>query len=67
MTKVNELHQKWMKNREYRYAHEDLAPEFTLARAVINPGAMEGLTQEQLAKRRDLAPARHRPPRKRTD
>jgi hypothetical protein len=28
MTKVNDLHRKRMKNKEYRSAHEELAPEF---------------------------------------
>jgi ribosome-binding protein aMBF1 (putative translation factor) len=51
MTKVKELHQKWMKSREYRKAHEALAPEFELARAVIDARVTAGLTQEQLAKR----------------
>ena len=53
MTKVNELHQKWMKNEEYRKAYEELAPEFALARAVINARVTAGLTQEQLAQRMD--------------
>ena len=53
MTKVSGLHQKWMKNKEYRQAHEELAPEFALARAVIDARATAGLTQEQLAQRMD--------------
>lgn len=36
MTQANDLHEKWMKNEEYRTAHEKLGPEFTLARAVID-------------------------------
>jgi transcriptional regulator with XRE-family HTH domain len=51
MSKVTELHKKWMKEKEYRKAHEALAPEFALARAVIAARAMAGLTQDQLAKR----------------
>jgi ribosome-binding protein aMBF1 (putative translation factor) len=51
MTKVNELHRKWMKKKEYREAHEALAPEFALARAVIHARVTAGLTQEQLARR----------------
>jgi ribosome-binding protein aMBF1 (putative translation factor) len=43
MTKVNDLHKKWMKRKEY--------PEFNVARAVIKARATAGLTQEQLAKR----------------
>ena len=53
MTKVNELHQKWMKNKDYQKAHAALAPEFALARAVINARVTAGLTQEQLAQRMD--------------
>ena len=53
MTKVNDVHRKWMKNREYRKAYEELAPEFALARAVIEARASAGLTQEQLAQRMD--------------
>ena len=51
MTKASDLHQKWMKNKEYRNAREELAPEFALARAVINARVKAGLTQEQLAER----------------
>lgn len=53
MTKVNELHQKWMKNKDYQKAHAALAPEFALARAVIHARVTAGLTQEQLAQRMD--------------
>ncbi|MEX2301313.1 MAG: helix-turn-helix transcriptional regulator [Bryobacterales bacterium] len=52
-TKVSDLHQKWMKNKQYRKAHDDLAPEFALARAVIAARVTAGLTQEQLAQRMD--------------
>jgi ribosome-binding protein aMBF1 (putative translation factor) len=51
MTKVNDLHKKWMKKKEYRVAYQELAPEFTVARAVIKARATAGLTQEQLAQR----------------
>lgn len=51
MTKVNDLHKKWMKDKEYRKAHEQLGPEFALARAVIDARNTAGLTQEQLAQR----------------
>ena len=49
MTKVKDLHQKWMKSAEYRKAYEALTPEFELARAVIDARVTAGLTQEQLA------------------
>ena len=57
MTKVSGLHQKWMENKEYRQAHEELAPEFALARAVIDARVTAGLTQEQLAQRMDTTQA----------
>ena len=51
MTKIGDLHQKWMKRVEYRKAYEALTPEFELARAVAirpepadcrKPGASRG-------------------------
>jgi ribosome-binding protein aMBF1 (putative translation factor) len=51
MTKVNDLHKKWMKSKDYRKAYDDLAPEFALARAVIRARVTARLTQEQLAER----------------
>ncbi len=53
MTKVSDLHRKWMKSKEYSKAYEELAPEFALARAVIAARVTAGLTQEQLAQRMD--------------
>jgi len=51
VTKAQDLHKRWMKNKEYRKTYDDLAPEFALARAVIHARATAGLTQEQLAQR----------------
>jgi ribosome-binding protein aMBF1 (putative translation factor) len=51
MTQVKDLHRKWMKDKAYGKAYEALAPEYSLARAVIDARAKSGLTQEQLAKR----------------
>lgn len=51
MTKVKDLHRKWMEKEDYRKAHEELGPEFALARAVIQARLTAGLTQEQLAQR----------------
>ena len=31
MTKVRNLHKKWMKDPDYRRAHEALKPEFEIA------------------------------------
>jgi ribosome-binding protein aMBF1 (putative translation factor) len=51
MTKVSDLHKKRMKDPEYRKAHDELQPEFDLARAVIQARVSAGLTQQQLAER----------------
>lgn len=51
MTKVSDLHKKWMKDPEYREAHDGLRPEFDLAHAVIQARVSAGLTQQQLAER----------------
>jgi ribosome-binding protein aMBF1 (putative translation factor) len=51
MTQVKDLHRKWMKNRKYREAYDELEAEFDLARSVIAARTTAGLTQEQLAQR----------------
>jgi ribosome-binding protein aMBF1 (putative translation factor) len=51
MTKVNDLHKKWLKDKNYRKAYKELAPEYAVARAVIEARVTAGLTQEQLARR----------------
>ncbi len=51
MTKVGNLHKKWMKDPKYRAEYEKLAPEFALSRAIIAARTKAGLTQAQLARR----------------
>lgn len=51
MTTSRELHRKWMKDPKYAKAYADLAPEFAVARAVIEARVLAGLTQEELAQR----------------
>ena len=51
MTKLADLHEQWSKKKSYRSAYDELAPEFALARAVIEARVAAGLTQRQLAKR----------------
>ena len=53
MTKVRELHSRWMKDKDYRKAHALLQPEYELPRAVIQARVQAGLSQQQLAKRMD--------------
>jgi ribosome-binding protein aMBF1 (putative translation factor) len=52
MTKVNDLHKKWMKTRPgYAKAIADLDIEYQLARQMIEARARAGLTQDELANR----------------
>ncbi len=52
MTRVDDLHKKWLKERPgYAKAYADLEGEFELARQLIGARARAGLTQEQLAAR----------------
>ena len=51
MTKLDDLHEQLLKSKKYRKAHDELAPEFAMARAVIQARVSAGLTQAQLAKR----------------
>lgn len=51
MTKVRDLHKKWMDDAAYRDEYEELEPEFELARALIEARTRAGLTQAQLARR----------------
>lgn len=46
-----EIHKKWMKDPKYRYEYEKLAPEFELARAIIDARIKRKISQEELAKR----------------
>lgn len=51
MTRVKDLHRKWMKEPDYKAAYEDLAEEFQLAQALIEARTRAGLSQSQLARR----------------
>jgi len=51
MTKVKDLHKKWSKDSKYRGEYEKLAPEFELARSIIEARTRAGLTQAQLARK----------------
>ena len=43
---LQDLHEKWLKDPEYREAHLELTPEFELARVLINARERADLTQE---------------------
>ena len=51
MTRIKDLHKKWMKDPEYRKEYDALEEEFALALAVAKARARVGLSQAQLAKR----------------
>jgi ribosome-binding protein aMBF1 (putative translation factor) len=51
MTLAKSLHKKWMKDAKYKKAYEKLAPEFELAKAIIEARTKAGMTQAQLARK----------------
>lgn len=51
MSNVQSLHTRWLRDPAYRSAHDELAPGFRLARALIEARANAGLTQAQMAER----------------
>ena len=51
MTKAGDLHQRWMKNPEYKAEYEALAGEFQLAKLLIEARTRAGLSQPKLARR----------------
>ena len=46
-----DLHRRWIKDADYQEAHDALAEEFDLARALVEARAAAGLSQSQLARR----------------
>ena len=55
MTKLTDLHKKWMKDPEYRREYDALEEEFALASAIIEARSRAGLTQEELAARMETS------------
>jgi ribosome-binding protein aMBF1 (putative translation factor) len=51
MTKVSELHEKWLSDPAYRQECEALEEEFSLAANLIEARTRAGLTQAELAAR----------------
>ncbi len=49
MTKLDNLHNQWMKEPAYRKAYDALEDEFALAAALIKARAEADMTQEQVA------------------
>lgn len=55
MTRIKDLHKKWVKDRDYRKAYEALEDEFALAGAMLEARERAGLTQEELAVRMETS------------
>ncbi len=51
MSRLRDLHEKWLEDPAYREEYERLGPEFELSRALIEARAGAGLTQAELALR----------------
>jgi len=51
MTKIRDLHRRWMKDPQYRREYDALEEEFALALAVAKARASAGLSQAELARR----------------
>ncbi len=51
MTKVADLHRRWMNDPEYRREYDALEEEFALAEALIDARSRADLTQAEVAKR----------------
>jgi hypothetical protein len=60
MTRITELHKKWMNEPTYRKAYEVLEEEFVFASAVIDVRNCERLTLEQLARKIGTSQPRRR-------
>lgn len=51
MTKLKDLHKKWMKNPEYRKEYDALEEEFALVLEVAKARQRAGLSQTEIARR----------------
>jgi len=51
MTRIKELHKKWMKDPEYRREYDALEDEYALAAEVAQARIRSGLSQTELARR----------------
>ena len=51
MSTVDELHERWSRQADYREAYEELGLEYTVARALIEARTRAGFSQAELAAR----------------
>ena len=57
MTNLSKLHQKWLKDPDYRRDYAEQETEFQLARTLIEARVAAGLTQTQVAERMQTSQA----------
>jgi ribosome-binding protein aMBF1 (putative translation factor) len=50
-TRVDDLHDDWMKDPKYRREYQAIEEEFSLTAAMIEARSRAGMTQEQVARR----------------
>ena len=55
MTRVSDLHKKWMAKPDYAEAYAELETGFAVAREMIEARTRAGLTQDELASRMDTS------------
>ena len=55
MTRIKDLHKKWLRDAEYRREYDALEEEFALASALVAARSRAGLTQEELAEKMDTS------------
>ncbi|MEQ1694948.1 MAG: helix-turn-helix transcriptional regulator [Hyphomicrobiaceae bacterium] len=55
MTKIKDLHKKWLRDDDYRREYDALEEEFALASELISARSRAGLTQEELAEKMDTS------------
>ena len=53
MSTVDELHERWSRQADYREAYEALGPAYAVARALIEARTRAGFSQAELAARPD--------------
>ncbi len=51
MTRVSELHKRWLRDPKYREKHDALKEEFAFANSAIEARKRAGLTQQELAQK----------------
>lgn len=58
MTDFNDIKKEWMKNPKFVEEYEALAPEFSIANALIRARSRAGMTQEDVAAKMQVSQAR---------